>query len=148
MNINCTFQFNVFGITIQLGWLIFGWYGWWYFQMQNLGNVYIWWYPFVMRSTDAQKGVEIIFNIYYIAFEILIHDQEEYNSLSHLAVWVGLPCGEMTERWDYRSFLHSHISRCEINKIIIIHVFHIIHWHASLRFILLWLISSVAKALH
>jgi hypothetical protein len=33
--------------------------------MQNLGNVYIWGSPFVMSSTDAQNGVETIFNLYY-----------------------------------------------------------------------------------
>jgi hypothetical protein len=31
-------------------------------KMQNLGNVYIWGSPFVMSRTDAQNGVDIIFN--------------------------------------------------------------------------------------
>jgi hypothetical protein len=31
--------------------------------MQNLGNVYIWGSPFVMSRTDAQNGVDIIFNL-------------------------------------------------------------------------------------
>ena len=30
--------------------------------MQNLGNVYIWGSHFVMSRTDAQNGVDIIFN--------------------------------------------------------------------------------------
>jgi hypothetical protein len=30
--------------------------------MQNLGNVYIWGFPFVMSRTDAQNRVDIIFN--------------------------------------------------------------------------------------
>jgi hypothetical protein len=30
--------------------------------MKNLGNFYIWGSPFVMRRTDAQNGVDIIFN--------------------------------------------------------------------------------------
>ena len=44
MNINCTFEFK----KVR--------------KMQNLGNVYIWGYPFVMSRTDAQNGVDIIFN--------------------------------------------------------------------------------------
>ena len=32
-------------------------------KMQNLGNVYIWGSPFVMSRTNAQTGVEIIFNV-------------------------------------------------------------------------------------
>jgi hypothetical protein len=32
--------------------------------MQNLGNIYIWGSPFVMSRTDAQNGVDIIFNCY------------------------------------------------------------------------------------
>jgi hypothetical protein len=31
-------------------------------KMQNLGNVYVWGSPFVMSRTDAQNGVDIIFN--------------------------------------------------------------------------------------
>ena len=31
-------------------------------KMQNLVNVYIWGSPFVMSRTDAQNGVDIIFN--------------------------------------------------------------------------------------
>jgi hypothetical protein len=44
MNINCTFQFK----KVR--------------KMQNLGNVYIWGSPFAMSRTDAQNGVDIIFN--------------------------------------------------------------------------------------
>jgi hypothetical protein len=44
MNINYTFQFK----KVR--------------KMQNLGNVYIWGSAFVMSRTDAQNGVDIIFN--------------------------------------------------------------------------------------
>jgi hypothetical protein len=36
--------------------------------MQNLGNVYIWGSPFAMSRTDAQNGVDIIFNIKQATF--------------------------------------------------------------------------------
>jgi hypothetical protein len=69
--------------------------------MQNMGNVYIWGSPFVMSRTDAQNGVDIIFN------EIETKDlcTLRYNSTSNKVL---IFCGFEVRQASRPSYLTNH----------------------------------------